>query len=431
MYRKFIETLKKWQMDDIQKPIMVIGVRQAGKTWIIKKFCQETYRNYIYINLEEQKDMRSVFDGNLDPDTIIHNMELMLGQKIETDTAIFFDEIQVCENAVTSMKYFCEDPRDFRIICAGSLLGVKIKRFESSFPVGKVQIEYMYPMDFEEFLTACGEDILKDGIRDAFTKKMPLPEGVHKRALELYHDYLFTGGMPESVLDYLNKGKDIVQIDRSILHNLELAYLADMTKYVSSPQESVKITETYQSVPRQLAKENPKFMYKEVRKGGNKRDFAEPLDWLEASGMIYKVDKVKTPESPLKGYVDKSGFKVYLSDVGVLTSLSGIRYTDLLAETDNKYKGGIIENYVYQQMKINHPDLYYFKPSESMEIDMLYDDGKEIIPVEIKAGRHRRSTSLKNYRDKYKPSYAIRLSEMNFGYADGLYSVPLYAVFCI
>lgn len=431
MYRKFVETLKKWQMDDIQKPIMVIGVRQAGKTWIIKKFCQETYRNYIYINLEEQKDMRSVFDGNLDPDTIIHNMELMLGQKIETDTAIFFDEIQVCENAVTSMKYFCEDPRDFRIICAGSLLGVKIKRFESSFPVGKVQIEYMYPMDFEEFLTACGEDILKDGIRDAFTKMRPLPEGVHKRALELYHDYLFTGGMPESVLDYLNKGKDIVQIDRSILHNLELAYLADMTKYVSSPQESVKITETYQSVPRQLAKENPKFMYKEVRKGGNKRDFAEPLDWLEASEMIYKVDKVKTPESPLKGYVDKSGFKVYLSDVGVLTSLSGIRYTDLLAETDNKYKGGIIENYVYQQMKINHPDLYYFKPSESMEIDMLYDDGKEIIPVEIKAGRHRRSTSLKNYRDKYKPSYAIRLSEMNFGYADGLYSVPLYAVFCI
>lgn len=431
MYRKFIETLKKWQTDDVQKPMMVIGARQVGKTWIIKEFCKKTFKDYIYINLEEQKNMRSVFDGNLDPDTIIHGIELMLGKKIETDTAIFFDEIQVCENAITSMKYFCEDQRDYRIICAGSLLGVKIKRFESSFPVGKVEINHMYPMDFEEFLMACGEDILKDGIRESYLRKKPLPDGVHNRALSLYHDYLFTGGMPESIQDYLNKNKDIVQMDKSILQNLELAYLADMTKYVTSPQESVKITETYQSVPRQLAKDNPKFMYKEVRKGGNKRDFAEPLDWLKASGMIYKVDKVSTPESPLKGYIDESGFKVYLSDVGMLASLSGIRYTDLLPETDNKYKGGIIENYVYQQMKINHPELYYFKPSETMEIDMLFDDGKDIIPVEIKSGRHRRSTSLKNYREKYKPSYAIRLSEMNFGYVDGLYSVPLYAAFCI
>lgn len=431
MYRKFTETLNKWQKNDVQKPMMVIAARQTGKTWIIKKFCQETYQDYVYINLEEQEDMRSVFDGNLDPDTIIRGLEQMLGRKIGTDVPVFLDEIQTCERAITSLKYFCEDPRDFRILCAGSLLGVKIHRFESSFPAGKVEIEYMYPMDFEEFLIACDEDILKDGIRDAYSRKKPLPEGVHKKALALYHDYLFTGGMPESVLDYLNHDKDITRLDHSILKNLELAYLADMTKYVTSPQESVKISETYQSIPRQLARENPKFMYKEVRKGGNKRDFSGPLDWLEASGMIYKVNKVEAPESPLKGYADETGFKVYLSDVGLLTSLTGIRYIDLKADTDNKYKGGIIENYVYQQMKINHPDLYYYKPSETMEIDMLFDDGKEIIPVEIKAGRHRRSTSLKNYRMKYNPSYAIRLSEMNFGYVDGLYSVPLYAAFCI
>ena len=431
MYRKFIETLKEWQKNDIQKPMMVIGVRQSGKTWILKKFCQETFGDYIYINLEEQNDMRSVFDGNLDPDTVIRGIELMLGKKIGSDVPIFLDEIQTCERAITSLKYFCEDPRDFRIICAGSLLGVKIRRFESSFPVGKVEIEYLYPMDFEEFLIACDEDILKDGIRNAYMQKKPLPEGVHKKALSLYHDYLYTGGMPESVLDYLNHDKDVMRVDHSILKNLELAYLADMTKYVTSPQESVKITETYRSIPGQLAKENPKFMYKEVRKGGNKRDFSGPLDWLVASGMIYKVDKVDAPESPLKAYDDETNFKVYLSDVGILTSLSGIRYTDLLPETNNIYKGGIIENYVYQQMKIHYSELYYFKPSATMEIDMLFDDGKEIIPVEIKAGRHRRSVSLKNYCNQYKPSYAIRLSEMNFGYENGLYSVPLYAAFCI
>ena len=195
--------------------------------------------------------------------------------------------------------------------------------------------------------------------------------------------------------------------------------------------ESVKISETYRSVPRQLANENPKFKYNEVRKGIGKRDLSGALDWLEASGMIYRIDRVELPASPLSGYDDKNNFKIYLSDVGMLTSLTRIRYKDLLPDADNMYKGGIIENYVYQQMRPQHPELYYFKPSESMETDILYDDGENIIPVEIKSGRHRRSTSLKNYREKYCPDHAVRISEMNFGSSDGLISVPLYAAFCL
>jgi len=431
MYRKFTETLKQWDQNKNRKPLMVIGARQTGKTWIIKDFCQNTYGDYIYVNLEENKDMQTIFDGNLDPDSVISGLELMIGRKITAGTTIFFDEIQECENAITALKYFCEDSQDFRIICAGSLLGVKIHRFRGSFPVGKVQIAEMFPMDFEEFLTACGETLLVETIRSHFEKHEPLIAGVHTRALKLYHDYLWVGGMPEAVRSYVENGKDIFSFDKTIHSHLQLAYLADMTKYVSSPQESVKISETYHSVPRQLAAENPKFKYNEVRKGIGKRDLSGALDWLDASGMIYRIDKVDLPASPLSGYDDRTSFKVYLSDVGMLTSLSRIRYKDLLPDADNMYKGGIVENYVCQQMKLRHPELYYFKPSDSMEIDILYDDGENIIPVEIKSGRHRRSTSLNNYRKKYCPDHAVRISEMNFGSSDGLISVPLYAAFCL
>ncbi|MGI6211975.1 MAG: ATP-binding protein [Anaerovoracaceae bacterium] len=431
MYRNFTKTLEEWDANGAKKPLMVIGARQTGKTWVIRDFLNRKFPDHIYLNLEERGDLRSVFDGTLDPDSILRGLEQMLSRKISPDTPIFIDEIQASENAVTSLKYFCEDPRNFKILSAGSLLGVKIHRFHASFPVGKVEIEYLYPMDFEEFLLACDEAPLRDGIRSSFSDRKPLPEGVHNKALKLYHDYLFTGGMPEVILDYLAHEKDVFAMDKKILSNLQLAYMADMTNYVTSPQESVKILDTWRSVPRQLAKDNPKFKYSEVRKGMGRRDFRGPLDWLAASEMIYKVDNVVRPDAPLQGYDDPNSFKIYLSDVGILSNLCGVRYKDLLPDTHNIYKGGIVENYVYQQMRIRYPELYYFKPNESLEIDLLLDDGNDIIPTEIKSGRHRRSTSLKNYRAKYHPPYAIRISEMNFGMADGLLSVPLYAVFCI
>ena len=431
MYRKFYEVIRKWERDQEQKPLMVIGARQVGKTWLMKKFCQDVYHDYVYINLEERNDVASVFDGSLDPEIILMKISQLFGRTVDEKTPVFFDEIQCCERSVNSMKYFCESEKNYRILCAGSLLGVKIRRFHSSFPVGKVHIVQMYPLDFEEFLLACGEDLLRDGIRNAYMQKAPLAQGIHEKALHLYQDYLYVGGMPEAVQSYLDHGKNALAVDSVIYDNLQLAYLADMTKYVTSPQESVKITKVYHSVARQLAKENPKFQYSRVRSGGNRRDFSEPLDWLDASGMVYAVHSLEAPLPPLKSYEDDSSFKIYLSDVGLLRHMCGMHYRDLLMESQNIYKGAITENYVIQQLKAAGIRMYYYKPSPSMEIDLILDLAEQIIPVEIESGRHKRSTSLQNYRNKYYPAFAVRISALNFGWQDDLFSVPLYAVWCI
>lgn len=431
MYRKFIKILSDWEKKQIQEPMMVIGARQTGKTWLIRKFCEETYGDYVYINLEENQDLISAFDGNLDPDSVLRRIGQMTGRGIDSETPIFIDEIQVSERAITSLKYFCEAKENYRVICAGSLLGVKLERFESSFPVGKVRIARLYPMDFEEFLLACGEDLLRDGIREAWQTKKPLAAGIHAKAMRLYQDYLFVGGMPQNVKDYLANDRNAVDTDPMILSNLQLAYLADMTKYIKSPAESVKITEVYRSIPRQLAKENPKFKYSEVRTGANKRDFLGPIDWLDASGMIYRIHKIDAPKSPLKGYENRDSFKIYLSDVGLLRNMCGVHYRDLLPESHNIYKGAMTENYVVQQLSAQGKKLYYFKPSESMEIDLVLEMQEEIVPVEIKSGRHKRSRSLNNYIQKYHPEYAIRISGLNFGFQEGIFSVPLYAVWCM
>ena len=431
MFRKLYKTLKNWESSQTPEPLMVVGARQVGKTWIIKKFLEEEYPEYLYLNLEEQRDIASVFEGNLSPETLLLQISQLLGKRITEEIPIFFDEIQVSERAITSLKYFCESNKNYRILCAGSLLGVKLNRFQSSFPVGKVRILYMYPMDFEEFLIAGGEELLRDGIQEAFYQKKPVAEGIHRKALQLYQDYLFVGGMPQAVLSYLNHGRNASEPDEVIYESLRLSYLADMTKYVSSPAEGVKISEVYRSVPRQLARENPKFKYADVRPYANKRDFRAPLDWLSASGMVYLVHRVDAPLMPLGGYENKDHFKVYLSDTGLLSNLCGLRYADLLPDRHNIYKGAITENYVVQQLASAGRGLFYFKPSDSMEVDLLLEKDDTVVPVEIKSGRHKRSTSLRNYREKYSPEEAIRLSERNFGNQDGLFLVPLYAAWLL
>ena len=233
------------------------------------------------------------------------------------------------------------------------------------------------------------------------------------------------------VKNYIENEKNIQRLDASLYQNLKFAYLADMSKHVTSPAESVKISEVYASVPSQLARDNPKFKYKDVRPQANKRDFMAPLDWLSASSMVYRIAKVSLPEAPLSGYEEADHFKLYLSDVGMLVHMCGLRYRDFLPDVQNIYKGGVVENYVIQQLKASGKELYYYKPSDSMEIDLLWDDGECIVPTEIKSGRHKRSTSLRNFRDRFHPSKSIRFSELNFGQTDDLLSIPLYAVFCV
>lgn len=431
MYRQFIEKLTEWENKNYKEPLLVTGARQVGKTYIIKEFCEKTYDSYLYINLEKQPEFRSVFDDSLEPAAVIKNIEQLTGKRFDISMAVFIDEIQYSERAITALKYFCESDTNYRIIGAGSLLGVKLNRFDGSFPVGKVRTLRMCPMNFREFLLACGEDILVEGIEDAYKHMRGLVDGVHRKALSLYHDYLYVGGMPRSVLDYLDAERDVMRTDRTILENIRTAYLADMTKYTVSAAEGVKITETYDSVPRQLARENPKFKYNDIRRGGNKRDFASSVDWLKAAGLTINVKKLDAVRSPLKVYVSDGSQKLYMSDVGLLNSAAGTSFRDILPDSDNIFKGAVVENYVFQEFAGKGIETYYFKPSESMEIDMIYDNGDAIIPVEIKSGRHKRSKSLNNYIEKFAPSAAIRLSENNFGSAGDIRSIPLYAVFCI
>ena len=431
MYRSFYNELASWESNSIKEPLMIIGARQVGKTWLIKHFCEEHYPDYIYINLEEQRSVSSIFEKDLTPERILKNLGMLLGRQIDSNTAIVIDEIQQNERAITALKYFCEAKENYRVICAGSLLGVKVKRFESSFPVGKVYIKKMGPMDFEEFLLACGEGTLVEGIRSSFESNAALPEAIHEKALSLYHDYLIVGGMPQVVEDYIKCGKNVREFNRDLLSFLRLAYLADMSKYVTNHTETAKITAVYESIPRQLSRDNPKFKYKEIRGTAIKRDYYAPIDWLKASGMVYKINRLDAPESPLKAYENTDSFKLYLSDVGMLCEMCGIIPQDLLPDTHNIYKGAVTENYVYEQLIRKHEGLYYFKPAENLEIDMILNIGNDIVPVEIKSGRHKKSTSLKNYMERYKPAYAVRISENNFGMSNDVKSVPLYAAFCI
>ena len=432
MKRKFTKQLLKWKNENIKEPLMVVGARQTGKTYIIDKFCKENYDNYIYLNFEDISKLSSVFEENLTPEDIIKKIEIIINKEIDAEnTVIFFDEIQISERAITSLKYFCESDKNYRIICAGSLLGVKLHRFKSSFPVGKVRILNMYPMDFEEFLWAIDEEKLAMEIQKCYKEKTQILEILHDRALQYYTDYLYIGGMPQAVLNYIKNDKNPLKFEREIHDSIITSYIADMRKYTNSAAETVKINAIYESIPRQLAKENTKFKYNIVNPMANKRDYELPLDWLIASSMIYRAVKVEKTQSPLRAFIDQSNFKIYLNDVGLLSTLAKASYQELQLSEDKTFRRALTENYVAQTLISNNCDLIYFKPTQTMEIDFLLNEEGEIIPIEVKSGLHVKSRSLSNYIIKYKPKYAIRISARNFGFNNGVYYVPLYAAFCI
>ena len=433
MQRKFFDILKAWDAKQDRKPLLVVGARQVGKTWAIQHFCEEMYEDWLYINLEKQPEYIEIFEQNLEPDRIVRQMAQLAGRHIDEACTIFIDEIQKSERAITALKYFCEDNKNYKIIGAGSLLGVRIDRFETSFPVGKVEIRNMFPMDFEEFLTACGQEILLDAIQGAFADHSLMLTGTHEKALAFYNDYLYIGGMPEAVRSYIENDMDTELTDNNLYDNIDLAYQADMTKYTISSAEGVKIREVYRSVPGQLARENPKFKYKDVRANANRRDFITAVDWLSASGLVYRVNNVESPRSPLKAFEDDNAYKLYMSDVGILSHTVGLSRYIIGNNTHNIYRGALTENYVIQQMASMGYDLHYFKPDESMEIDLFLDNGDEmgLQPIEIKSGRRRRSTSLINYCKEYSPKRAIKISKDNFGYMNDILTVPLYAVGCL
>lgn len=429
MYRKIEQDLLKWKQNS-KMPLMLIGARQTGKTYILEKFAKENFKNYIYINLEKEKDISEIFDETIDPTEIIQKIEILKKINFDVDdTLLFLDEIQVNENAITSLKYFCESEKNYKIVCAGSLLGVKINRFHSSFPVGKVTIKYLYPMTFEEFLIASNEEKLIEEIKDHYKSNTPLVTSLHNYALNLYKKYLILGGMPAVINNYFNNDSDITKVDFEISEQIITSYLADMNKYTENT-ESIKNSKIYNAIPKELARENNTFKYSIVDKDARKIRYESSLDWLLASNMILKCNKTEKPESPLKAYINPDKFKIYLSDCGLLRTLSNIDYDEILLDKNEMYKGVLTENYVAIEFKEKFKELYYYT-FEKYEIDFLIKLNGNIIPVEVKSGRRNTSKSLNEYIKKYNPKYSIRISSKNFGMENNIKSVPLYAVFCI
>ncbi len=430
MERKIEQELILWKNSTSRQPLVLHGARQVGKTYIVKKFANEHYNNFVYLNFEANSRLQAIFENDLSPSRILLELSVMMGVKInEHTTLLFFDEIQACERALTSLKYFCEESPDYHIIAAGSLLGVALHREQYSFPVGKVSIKTLYPFDFEEFLWAVsGKDATKI-IRDCYNANSNC--SLHEHFLTQFRLYLSIGGMPQAINTYLNSGSfdEVATTQRGIVD----AYIADMAKY-SQPTDTVKIMATFNSVPSQLAKENKKFQYKFIKSGARSYQFETAIDWLCASGIVSKCVRIHQGHYPLSAFADPTFFKIYMGDVGLLSSKLGIAAQVILADNDqlNFFKGALTENYVANILSSNGLNCNYWESEGKAEVDfVIQTKAGECIPVEVKSSENVRSKSLQQFIMKYHPSYSIRISTKNFGFENGIKSVPLYACFCV
>lgn len=431
MYRKITGFLEAWKESKHRKPLILQGARQVGKTYSILEFGRTNYENVAYFNFETNPKLNEIFEENISPGYLIPILSHVAGQTIIREkTLIVFDEVQLCERALTSLKYFCEDAPDYHIIVAGSLLGVAVGRKKFSFPVGKVDMKTLYPMDMEEFMFALGEDALAGQIKSSFQTNTPMPFALHDIAMQLYRQYLVVGGMPECVKQFAET-KDYILI-RHIQDTILTSYLNDMSKY-NNLNEIKKTRLAYDNITVQLSKKNTRFQYKLIKKGGRASEFENAIEWLCLSGIVSQVYKVEQIKKPLENYRDIDAFKIYVSDLGLLCAKKDLAANDVLymVEELNDFKGGMAENYVNVQLTINGYQTFYWMSERGAEIDFVIQRDGRLIPIEVKSADNTKAKSLKVYMETYKPDYAIKLSGKNFGLEDGKKTVPLYAAFCI
>lgn len=431
MYRKISQKLLAWKESPFRKPLLLQGARQVGKTFSVLEFGRNNYENVAYFNFETNTKLNATFEENIEPEYLLPILSHIAGTSIiKEKTLIIFDEVQLCERALTSLKYFCEQAPEYHIIALGSLLGVAVNRKTYSFPVGKVDMLTMYPMDMEEFLLALDESYLLDKIKACFADKAAMPVALHQSALALYRQYLVVGGMPEAVMIF-SKTKDYVFV-RHIQDTILTSYLNDMSKY-NTENEIKKTRLTYDNITVQLSKKNTRFQYKLIKSGARAAEFENAIEWLILSGIVDQVYKVEQIKKPLANYRDIDAFKIYLSDVGLLCAKKDIIANDILYMVDelNDFKGGMTENYVHNQLKINDYTTYYWESDRGAEIDFIIQREGKLIPIEVKAADNTRAKSLRLYMDRFKPAYAIKLSTKNFAQEDNKLIIPLYAAFCI
>ena len=431
MKRKIANYLAMWKDNKYRKPLIIQGARQVGKTYSILEFGRENYDNVAYFNFETDPSLIELFNDNISPKYLIPLLSHVASTTIVSEkTLIIFDEVQLCERALTSLKYFCEEAPEYHVIVAGSLLGVALNREEFSFPVGKVDIKNVYPMDIEEFMIALGQEDLVEQIKLAYLENKGLPQALHNIALNIYRQYLVVGGMPETVLQFVETNDFILA-----RHNQEMilaSYLNDMSKYNNN--NGIRKTRlVYNNITVQLSKTNTRFQYKLVKKGGRAAELENAIEWLTLSGVVNQVYSLEQIKKPLENYLNSDAFKIYMSDSGLLCAKLNVLANDILYMNDdlNDFKGGMVENYVNNQLIYNNIKTYYWQSSRGAEVDFVIQLDGNIIPIEVKSANNTRAKSLKIYMDKYQPEYAIKLSTKNFGYDGKVKTVPLYASFCI
>lgn len=431
MKRDFYEELVNWKNSNILTPLMVVGARQVGKTYIINQFCQDNFDDYIYINLLNNQRVKDIFSSNKNVEDKVKDFKLEIKREITVNTVLFIDEIQESEELIEALKFFQESDFPYKIITAGSLLGVKLKRFRKSFPVGKVLIAYMYPMSFKEFLIAIGKESFVSVIEECYLVNKPMDEIFHQELLSDYRNYLCTGGMPDAIKDYINNNGELSINLSNILRSIIDAYIADMNKYTNNVYETNKIERIYRNIPNQLAKENKKYQFSKLSKNARFRDYETAFEWLLSSRLIIPSYFVNHFETPLKAFIDDLNFKIYLSDVGLLTELLGIPYQKIVLNDEFMFKGALAENYVATELTKNHLNLFYYQKPQVMELDFLVDMQEGIIPIEVKANDNVKSTSLNKFMQQQSIKFGIRVSTKNFGFENNIKSVPLYAIFCM
>lgn len=426
MYRQAINEMEKWKSNPNRKPLIIRGARQVGKTWLMREFGKMSYDHTVYINFDGNERMRELFSGDMDVRRIILGVELEAGLKIEpSNTLIIFDEVQEVPQALTSLKYFNENAPEYQIVAAGSLLGVALHK-GTSFPVGKVEFLDLYPLNFTEFLMATGKErfaeLLEKGDFDMVTS-------FKTKYIDALKHYYFVGGMPEAVYSF-SQDNDFIRV-RDIQKRILDAYEQDFSKH--APNEVVpRIRLIWNSIPAQLAKENKKFLYGVVKEGARAREYELAMLWLIDCGLVIKVSRVTKPALPLKAYEDLKAFKLFTLDVGLLSCMSRLNPQTLLDGNAlfEEFKGALTEQYVLQQLKARKRiDTYYWSNDRgNAEIDFVIDNGRIVVPIEVKAETNLKAKSLKTYRDMFSPEISVRTSMSDYHREDWLVNLPLYAI---
>lgn len=426
MKRNLMKSLKEWKNSPYRKPLILSGARQVGKTWLIKEFGRTEYTNTVYVNFDQDINAAGLFEGSINPDRIILGLRALSGMEIDPDnTLIIFDEVQEAPRALTSLKYFCEEAPQYSIIAAGSLLGVALHA-GTSFPVGKVDRMHLYPLNFQEFLYAMGEDAAAEILQ---TKDQRMITVLREKLSDLLRQYYYVGGMPEAV-NYYKDNKEFAGV-RQIQKNLLAYYQQDFSKH-AEPRLIERLNLVWSSIPAQLAKENRKFIYGQVRQGARAKDFELAIQWLSDCGLIHVIHRVTKPGYPLKAYEDLNAFKIYLLDVGLLGAMADLSSNTIVEGNRifTEFKGALAEQYVLQELiaEDHLNPMYYSAENSRMEIDFIVQKGDEVIPIEVKAEENLRAKSLRSYCEKYKPKTAVRFSMSDYRERDWMVNVPLYEI---